>query len=154
MNGLKIYPRESKTMRLWHYKLITFLPKSQLIAQWRELNSIFKKQNKHILINYVYEYPKEDLFTYTYMILQELYNRNVTIKNWRNYDKYFADFRGQEKYHYSSAPFSAHHNNRYLLQCFYNLQEKFDRNQKDFDVIDYFRLCDFMTNYFKETRFN
>ena len=50
-------------MRLWHYKLIPFLPNSQLIAQWRELNSIFKKQDKHILINYVYEYPKEDFET-------------------------------------------------------------------------------------------
>ena len=35
-------------MRLWHIDLIPYLPKSQLLAQWRELNSIFKKQDKHI----------------------------------------------------------------------------------------------------------
>lgn len=38
-------------MRLWHIDLIPYLPKTQLISQWRELNSVFKKQNKHILIN-------------------------------------------------------------------------------------------------------
>ena len=59
-------------MRLWHYKLIPYLPKSQLLAQWRELNSIFKKQDKHILINYIYEYPREDLYKYSYIVLNEL----------------------------------------------------------------------------------
>ena len=45
-------------MRLWHIDLIPYLPDLQLIAQWRELNSIFKKQDKHILINYIYNYDK------------------------------------------------------------------------------------------------
>ena len=45
-------------MRLWHYKLLPYLPKSQLIAQWRELNSIYKKQDRHILINYIYDYDE------------------------------------------------------------------------------------------------
>lgn len=33
-------------MRLWHIDLVKngLLPKSQIIAQWRELNSIFKKK--------------------------------------------------------------------------------------------------------------
>ncbi len=52
-------------MRLWHYKLIPYLPKSQLLAQWRELNSIFKKQDKHILINYIYDYDKSYLINYS-----------------------------------------------------------------------------------------
>ena len=45
-------------MRLWHYKLIKegLLPDSQLLAQWRELNSIYVKEDKHILINYIYRY--------------------------------------------------------------------------------------------------
>lgn len=47
-------------MRLWHIDLITnsLLPKSQLLAQWSELNSIFKKQDKNILINYIYDTDK------------------------------------------------------------------------------------------------
>jgi len=31
-------------MRLWHYELIPYLQKIQLLAQWRELNSIFAKE--------------------------------------------------------------------------------------------------------------
>ena len=45
-------------MRLWHYDLIEYLPKQQLLGQWRELNSIYVKQDKHILINFIYEYEK------------------------------------------------------------------------------------------------
>ena len=51
-------------MRLWHKDLIEVLPRQQLLGQWRELNSIFKLQNRHILIDFVYVYPKEDLLTY------------------------------------------------------------------------------------------
>lgn len=35
-------------MRLWHYDLLAFLPRSQLLAQWRELNSIYAKQDQHL----------------------------------------------------------------------------------------------------------
>lgn len=62
-------------MRLWHYKLIPLLPRTQLLAQWRELNSIYKKQNKHILINYIYEYPKSDLYSYSMLLLLEMKRR-------------------------------------------------------------------------------
>ena len=42
-------------MRLWHKDIIRFLPKGQLVSQWKELGSIYKNQNKHILINYIYK---------------------------------------------------------------------------------------------------
>lgn len=58
-------------MRLWHTELIPFIPKSQLLAQWRELNSIFVKEDNHVLINYIYEYPKEDLYIYTQIVLRK-----------------------------------------------------------------------------------
>ena len=82
-------------MRLWHYRLIPFLPKSQLIAQWRELNSIFKKQDNHILINYVYEYPKEHLWNYTLMVIKVMKDRGIKINNWKNYASYFANVKQQ-----------------------------------------------------------
>lgn len=77
-------------MRLWHYELIPYLPKSQLLAQWRELNSIFKKQDKHILINYVYEYPKNDLKTYACMVIEEMKRRGYKIKNMASFEAYFG----------------------------------------------------------------
>ena len=52
-------------MRLFHKDLIEVLPRQQLLGQWRELNSIFKLQNRHILINFVYEYDKQDLYNYS-----------------------------------------------------------------------------------------
>lgn len=128
-------------MRIWHYKLIPFLPKSQLIAQWRELNSIFKKQDKHILINYVYEYPKDDLFIYSAMIVEEMHKRGYVIKFSENFNNYFGLDMYKRPCDYT--PFKRHHNERYLIQCFYNLQEKFDRKQKDFTIdiyIDLMRL--------------
>ena len=49
-----------------------------------------------------------------------------------------------ESYCRVSQPFKYHHNDRYLLQCFYNLQEKYDRGQKDFDKETYLKLENFI----------
>ena len=133
-------------MRLWHYKLIPYLPKSQLLAQWRELNSIFKNQPKHILINYVYEYPKNDLKEYACIVIEEMKKRGFKIKNMANFEAYFGS-------KLLPAPidgklFRYHHDKRYLLQCFYNLQEKLDRGQEDFNLNTYTKLIEFMrANY-------
>lgn len=87
-----IYIKELiKHMRLWHYKLIPFLPKSQLVAQWRELNAIFSKQTNHILINYIYDYPKSYLYNYTQLVINELKKRNYNIRKWDNFLSYFQD---------------------------------------------------------------
>ena len=63
-------------MRLWSIDLLEYLPKSQLLAQWRELNSIYKKQDKHILINYLYNYDKKYLYMYSQKLLSVFINRN------------------------------------------------------------------------------
>lgn len=131
-------------MRLWHYKLIPYLPKKQLISQWRELNSIFKKQNKYILINYVYEYPKEDLYLYTEKVLKEMQKRQIRIKSYKNANNYFEELYSKTNKLSINIPFPNHHTDRYLLQCFYNLQEKYDRGQKNFTKEQYEKLCDFV----------
>ena len=71
-------------------------------------------------------------------------NRGYKIKNWENYEKFFADVHYIPKDF--SKPFVNHHNNRYLLQCFYNLQEKYDRGQKDFDNETFRNLVIFIDN--------
>ena len=131
-------------MRLWDYRLIPYLPKSQLIAQWRELNSIYKKEDDHILINYIYEYNKKDLGIYSNIVIQEMLSRGIKIKNWKNYEEYFKDetFDVCELYDYE--PFENHQDNRYLLQCFMNLSEKYFRGQKDFDEQTYNKLYHFV----------
>jgi uncharacterized protein (TIGR02328 family) len=68
-------------MRLWHIDLIPYLPKSQLLAQWRELNSIFKKQDKHILFNYIYNYDKRYLLNYSQSVMREMLNKVTFFTN-------------------------------------------------------------------------
>ncbi len=124
-------------MRLWHYDLLPYLPKSQLIAQWRELNAIYKNQPKHILINYVYEYDKVHLLAYSLLLLSELSDYDL---NMDNFNEYFKDTKMIG--YYNIRLFPNHHNKRYFRQCFFNLQEKYDRGQKDFTPDIYKKLLD------------
>ena len=140
-------------MRIWHYKIIPHLPTSQLVAQWRELNSIFKKQDNHILINYVYNYPKENLFNYTMLVVAEMGKRKFKIKSWTNFNNYFGIKNDEpiivDEQDLNKNPFEKDHNDRYLLQCFFNLQEKYDKGQKDYDTQRYADL-----EHYIELKFN
>lgn len=132
-------------MRLWHIDLIPYLPKSQLLAQWRELNSIFKKQDKHILINYIYDYPKEYLWRYTAKLVNEMGDRSIKVKHWDNYDEYF-----KELYVVFTDLRFKEHNNEYLTICYYNLKEKYLRGQKDFTAEVWEKLDTFYQQWLKE----
>lgn len=144
-------------MRLWHYEILPYLPNSQLwlISQWRELNSIFKNHPHHILINYVYQYPSDNLWAYTLLVLKEMVNRGIKIRKTDNFMECYPQYKENpdilafhikilEAFTKNQNPFPNHHTNRYLLQCYYNLQEKYDRGQKDFDEKRYERLEMFM----------
>lgn len=134
-------------MRLWHYEMIPFLPRQQLLSQWRELNSIYKKQDNHVLINYIYEYPKDDLYWYSQLVIAEMKRRGYRVKSWDNYMSYFEEL--QDTAMCETWPrrvikhklFVRHHNERYLIQCFYNLQEKYDRGaitQQEYILLEAF----------------
>ena len=115
-------------MRLWHESLIEVLPRQQLLGQWRELNSIYKKEDKHILINFIYEYPKKDLLLYSLKVILTMQKRGYNI-NLKNFIDYFQikDYKEMQKILLSNAKtFVKKMNKRYLLQCYYNLQEKYD----------------------------
>jgi len=129
-------------MRLWHVDLIAFLPKGQLLSQWRELNSIFAKEDKHILINYIYEYPKDDLFIYTEKVIGEMKKRGYQIRAYEKMNKYFEDLGPVQE----RSPFKHHHNGEYLDNCFYNLKEKYIRGQKDYEEGLYHQLCMFVNS--------
>lgn len=108
-------------MRLWHTDLISVLPRQQMIGQWRELNSIYKNQNKHILINFVYDKPKVDLSNYSARVMREMENRcyNIDHTNFHNYFK-------PEDIVYMQKPFSEKMDDKYLTECYFNLMEKHD----------------------------
>ena len=125
-------------MRLWHIDIIPYLPNSQLIAQWRELNSIYKKQDKHILINYIYNYSKFYLLDYSVSVLQELHERGCTIRSQGNFNNYFDGFHKD----FGKLRFKEH-DDEYLTICYYNLKEKYMRGQKDFSAKLFEKLTKF-----------
>ena len=127
-------------MRLWHIDLIPYLPKSQLLAQWRELNSIFKKQDKHILINYIYDYKKYELRHYSLEVIAEMRLRSYKV-NIENYLNYFKDLEFDLEFDY--RPRFKEHNIEYLTICYYNLREKYLRGQKDFTKEVWYKLDEF-----------
>ena len=127
-------------MRLWHIELLSFLPRSQLLAQWRELNSIFAKEDRHVLINYIYEYDKAELKAYTNAVLAEMRTRGYTIRTFEKMERYFADVTAA-----THQPYAQHHDDMYLRICYYNLYEKFWRGQKDYDAALFEQLQAFMS---------
>ena len=118
-------------MRVWHFATIPFLPRQQLVSQWRELvciaKSIYEKGTpNHILVNKVMEYPLSDLNKYCNIVLAEMLKRkyNVTTQSINKLEKYINfSIDSEEKF---SCPFQDWHNERYLIQNYYNLQEKWD----------------------------
>ncbi|HPS19188.1 MAG TPA: pyrimidine dimer DNA glycosylase/endonuclease V [Bacilli bacterium] len=124
-------------MRLWHYQLIKALPRSQLLAQWRELNLIFRQKPNHILINYIYEdqyKDQKDLLAFSNLVIEEMKKRGYRV-NLENFNDYFHGLVSGVTH-----PFKKYQNNDYLKICFYNLKEKYLRGQKDFSAIDYQKL--------------
>ena len=62
-----------------------------------------------------------------------------------NFNKYFGDLTVNTNYLMKQTnPFPQHRTDRYLKQCFYNLQEKYDRCQRDFDRKTYEKLLTFI----------
>ena len=114
-------------MRLWHKDLIEVLPRQQLLGQWRECCLIAKNISEkgtpnHILVNKILNYSEEHFLGYCILVYNEMLRRG-----------YRADFNKLKKYvcsttkpKYRAAVFLDWHNKRYLLQCLYNLQEKYD----------------------------
>lgn len=115
-------------MRLWHIDIIPYLPDYQLSEQWKELDLIFRKQPKDILINYIYDYPKEYLLYYSNVVMKELYKRHIIIHNFTNYDEYFKDvaIKESDKFRYLQ------HSNKYFKLCFCLLYERYIHGQKDY----------------------
>ena len=117
-------------MRLWHKDLIPVLPKQQLLGQWRECcliakNIAEKGTPNHLLVNKIMDYPIDHFCTYCTLICIEMESRG-----------YRADFSRLEKWllqittDFEAIPykelFKGWHNDRYLTQCYCNLQEKHD----------------------------
>lgn len=122
-------------MRLWHKDLIDVLPDKQLLAQWRECVCIVTniKRNgtpNHLLVNKVLNYNKSHFYAYCCKVVNEMYNRgfNVSQQSINKISSYVTDEEKQisSQFEKDDSVFYGWHNERYLKQCYYNLQEKYD----------------------------
>lgn len=121
-------------MRLWHKDLIRVLPRHQLISQWRECIAVARNIElyglpRHGLVNKVMDYPISHLYFYTDMVVLELLDRGYKVSPVAL--KKFEDSMRNIDYNYDdiveeSELFKNWHNKDYLIQCYYNLQEKYD----------------------------
>lgn len=117
-------------MRLWHKDLIPVLPRQQLLGQWRECCLIAKEISEkgtpnHLLVNKIMDYPLVDFCLYSEHIWIEMLVRGYHA-DWSKFRKYFPEVRKSHLEYRRKDYFSDWHNDRYLRQCFYNLQEKYD----------------------------
>lgn len=133
-------------MRLWHYKLLPYLPDAQFKGQLRELVAIMhdwrdKGATNHLLINKVMEYSKNDLVKY--FITYEAQYRNRYGKwlprQWEEF-KAFSKDDWEIKKTFSSD----WHNKEYLRVCMANLYEKhfFGVGKSRITDEEWHRLCD------------
>ena len=120
-------------MRLWDYRLLPYLDNIHIQGQWRELLAIKGAIDKngtpnHRLVNKVLDYNIQDFKDYTVLVICEMQKRNIKfskqraseIAHWEN-----NNFNNNRKYVVGEL-YTGWHNNKYLRQCFFNLQEKFD----------------------------
>lgn len=120
-------------MRLWHKDLIPVLPRQQLLGQWRELCCIVKTVNEygfpnHVLVNKIMDFDDTHLYDYASLVFMEMKHRGYKC----DFEKFYSRYKKSFKYDYGKASesfdevFAGWMNDRYLTQCYYNLQEKYD----------------------------
>lgn len=115
-------------MRLWHFKLLNDLPIMQLRGQWIECcliaKAIYDGNLNHILVNRVKDYPLEHFLRYGELVQIEMLNRGfkADLGKFVSYlEDTSCDFGVIVPY---ESIFDGWHNDRYLRQCLYNLEEK------------------------------
>lgn len=125
-------------MRLWHFKLLQYLPRQQLLSQWRECCGIAKDiaekgTPNHILVNKIVNYPLGMFTTYTRLVRDEMTNRGYTIttkalgKYRSNISKCCDKLNNYNINETGSVKdlYKGWHDDTYLRQCLYNLEEKY-----------------------------
>ena len=117
-------------MRLWSKDLLPILPSMQLKGQWRECCLIAKALHdgnlNHILVNRVKDYPIDEFYHYSGLVAEEM--TKIASVNDMKVLQYSPNLDCTTDYYLGFAHgyniFKGWHNDRYLRQCLYNLEEK------------------------------
>lgn len=129
-------------MRCWHKDLIPYLPRQQLLGQWRECCLIAKNIAEkgtpgHLLVNKITDYPPEHFASYCNLVCTEMEARGYKC-DFHKIERYLSD-----EYTDPDYIFPNWHNLRYLGQCYRNLEEKYDcggMSKSDFKEIEHLYL--------------
>jgi len=119
-------------MRLWHRKLIPYLPRQQILGQHRECCALRGKGwgRKHSTVDYVFEYDPVVLYFYHLIVMLEMESRGYKVEeNW-----FKMSYRGKALGFDSAWLFHANnggsgftftkHDDNYLRECLDNLKGK------------------------------
>ena len=146
-------------MRLWHKDLIPYLPKKQLVGQWREIIAIMRDwereekgiekkgayAHKHPLVKYVTEYGKEHFYSYALAIYQQMTSRTMKPSYKLMMEiTHFCLKSGDIVTMSRIAIYYKHHDRSYLRICYYNLLEKFKSEMIPHD--EWQLLCRYISN--------
>ena len=141
-------------MRLWHKDLIKVLPDKQLIGQWRECCAIATNIKNdgtpnHLLVNKIMNYHLSHFYKFCVIVANEMYARNFTI-SCNSIDKIMTitdvDARVGIEFITNDELFKGWHDDRYMIQCYYNLQEKHDCG--GISENEWNKISDMYNNYF------
>lgn len=116
-------------MRIWHKALVPYLPAMQIKGQYRELfliASLLRRQGtpNHILVNKVTAFPLTHLAAYLQLLTAEMTKRAIKY-NKDKVEELYSFLGNPQAVNYEEI-FALWHDDRYLKQCLYNLQEKAD----------------------------
>lgn len=127
-------------MRLWHQKLIKYLPRQQLLGQHRECCALRGKGwgRKHATVDYVFTHNPALLVAYHYLVMDEMKRRGYKPDPiW-----FDCDYRGKElgretcwttistvveiytQSFNTNKIIYPEHNEEYLQECLNNLKSK------------------------------
>lgn len=116
-------------MRLWHERLLPFLPRQQLLGQHRECAALRGAGwgKPHATVNYVFNHSPYLLYRYHLLVMEEMEKRGYQPDPlWKK-----AHYRGKVAEVYTdlepltvTTPIYPEHDEAYLVECLENLAAK------------------------------
>lgn len=125
-------------MRLWHQKLLSHLPRQQLLGQHRECAALRGQGwgRNHSVVNYVFQHEPDKLVLYHYLVMKEMKRRGYNPDpiwlepNWRGKVLEWGDWIEATTEDFDNAVSAldgcvyAEHDDAYLQECIENLRSK------------------------------
>lgn len=127
-------------MRLWHQKLIPYLPRQQLLGQHRECCALRGKGwgRKHATVDYVFTHSPDYLIAYHFLVMREMRQRSYSPDDAWDNPNYRGSVLGIEQDRsnpkalcsiltstaISGETIYFEHDDAYLQECIENLESK------------------------------